>query len=61
LELKEAHKEKRVRPSGEVAKAMKTQMLDPFMKKDTKAKRVKLWALLVEAYFESQAINMDVD
>jgi hypothetical protein len=30
LELKEVHKEKGVGPSGEVAKTMKTQMLDPF-------------------------------
>jgi hypothetical protein len=38
---------------------MKTQMLDPFTKKDTKEKRVKQFQ--VETYFESQAINMDVD
>jgi hypothetical protein len=40
---------------------MKTQTLDPLMWKDTKAKRVKQWALQMEAYFESQMINMDVD
>jgi len=39
LELKEAHKEKGVGPSGEAAKAMKTQMLDLFTGKDTKAKK----------------------
>jgi hypothetical protein len=31
------------------------------MRKDTKAKRVMQWALQMEAYFESQMINMDVD
>lgn len=30
LELREAHKEKGVGPSGEAIKAMKTQMLNPF-------------------------------
>jgi hypothetical protein len=40
---------------------MKTQMLDLFMRKDTKAKKVRQWAIRMEAYFESQAINMDVD
>jgi hypothetical protein len=39
LELKEAHKEKRVRPSGEVAKAMKTQTLDPFHEKIYQSKK----------------------
>jgi len=41
LELKEAQREKGVRPNGEVAKAMNTQMLNPFTRKDTKAKRVR--------------------
>jgi hypothetical protein len=41
LELREAHKEKGVGPSGEATKAMKTRTLDPFMKKDTNAKRVR--------------------
>jgi hypothetical protein len=40
LELKEAQKEKGVRPSRELGKAMKTQTPDPFTRKDTKAKRV---------------------
>jgi hypothetical protein len=40
---------------------MKTQTLNPFTKNDTKAKKVKLWALKMEAYFESQVINMDLD
>jgi hypothetical protein len=31
------------------------------MTKDIKAKRVRQWALQVEAYFESQTINMNVD
>jgi hypothetical protein len=42
-------------------KAMMTQMPNPFTGKDTNAKRVRKWALQVEAYFESQTINMDVD
>ncbi len=41
LELKEAHKEKGAGPSKEAIKAMKTQMLNPFTRKDTKAKRVR--------------------
>ncbi len=41
LELREAHKEKGAKPSGEVVKAMKTQTLNPFMGKDTKAKKVR--------------------
>jgi hypothetical protein len=41
LELREAHKEKGAGPSGEATKAMKTQTPNPFMRKDTKAKRVK--------------------
>ncbi len=61
LELKEVQKEKGVGPSKEVVKAMKTQTLNPFTGKDTKEKRVRLWALQVEAYFESQVINTDVD
>jgi hypothetical protein len=40
---------------------MKTQTLDPFPGKDTKAKKVKQWAFQMEAYFESQTINMDVE
>jgi hypothetical protein len=40
LELKEVQKEKGVRPSGELGKAMKTQTPNPFTRKDTKAKRV---------------------
>jgi hypothetical protein len=31
------------------------------MGKNTKTKRVRQWAIQVEAYFESQAINMYVD
>ncbi|CAK9858530.1 unnamed protein product [Sphagnum jensenii] len=42
LELKEAQKEKGLGPSMEATKAMKTQMLDAFMGKYTKAKKVKL-------------------
>jgi hypothetical protein len=42
-------------------KAIKTQMLDPFTRNDAKAKRMRLWALQVKAYFESQSINIDVD
>jgi hypothetical protein len=61
LELKEAHKEKGIGPSREATKAMKTRTLNPLMKKDTKAKRVKQCTLQMEAYFESQMINMDVD
>jgi hypothetical protein len=40
LELKR-FKGKRARPSEETAKAMKTQMPNPFTRKDTKAKRVR--------------------
>jgi hypothetical protein len=61
LELKEVQKEKGARSNEKVAKAMKTQTLNPFTRKDTKAKKVKQWALQVEAYFESQAINTNVD
>jgi len=61
LELKEARKEKRARPNEEAMKAIKTQMLDPFTRNDAKAKRMRLWALQVKAYFESQSINIDVD
>jgi hypothetical protein len=32
---------------------MNTQMLNPFTRKDTKAKRVRWWAIQVGAYFES--------
>jgi hypothetical protein len=42
LELWKAEKEKGVGLNEEAAKAMKTQMLDPFMGKDTKAKRGKI-------------------
>ncbi len=59
-ELKEAWKIKGVQLIGEVVKAMKTQTLNPFSGKDTRAKRVRLWVFQVEAYFESQAINTDV-
>jgi hypothetical protein len=45
LELRKVHKEKGARPSREVAKAMKTQMLDPLTRKDIRAKMVKQWAL----------------
>lgn len=45
----------------EVTKAMKTQMVEPFMGKGIKAKKVKKWAFQVEAYFKFQTINMDVD
>jgi hypothetical protein len=41
LELKEAQREKGHGPSKEATKAMKTQMLDPFMGKDTEAKKVR--------------------
>jgi hypothetical protein len=42
LELKETQKEKRIKPNKETTNlAMKTQTLDPFMGKDTKAKRVR--------------------
>jgi predicted RNA-binding protein with RPS1 domain len=58
LELREAHKEKGAKPSRKAAKAMKTQMLNFFTKKNT---RVKQWAFQVEIYFESQMINTDVD
>jgi hypothetical protein len=61
LELREVHKIKGVGPNGEVVKAMKTQMLDPFVGKDIKAKIVRQWVFQVEAYFESQAINTYVD
>lgn len=61
LELQEVHKEKGAGPSKEAAKTMKTQTLDPFPGKDTKAKKVKQWAFQMEAYFESQTINMDVE
>jgi len=61
LELKKAQKERGLGPSGEATKAMKTQIPDPFKGKDTNAKRVRQWAPQVEAYFESQVINMDVD
>jgi hypothetical protein len=61
LELKEVLKEKGAGPNKEVVKAMKTQTSNPFTRKDTKAKRVRLWALQVETYFESQAINTNVD
>ncbi len=44
LELKEVQKEKGVRLSEKVVKAMKTQTLNPFTRKDTKAKKVKQWA-----------------
>jgi hypothetical protein len=53
LELKEVQKEKQARPNKEVTKAMKTQMPNPFTRKDTKKKKVKRWALQTEAYFES--------
>jgi hypothetical protein len=42
LELKKVSKEKGVRPSRELGKAMKTQTPDPFTRKDTMAKRVRL-------------------
>jgi hypothetical protein len=58
LELRKAHKEKGAKPSRKAAKAMKTQMLNFFTKKNT---RVKQWAFQVEIYFESQMINTDVD
>ncbi len=45
LELRKAHKEKGVRPSREVTKAMKTQTLDFFTGKDMNAKRVRQWVL----------------
>ncbi len=61
LTLEEAKKNKGANPSREATKAMKTQTPKSFMRKDTKAKRVKQWALQVEAYFESQTINMNVD
>jgi hypothetical protein len=41
LELREVHKEKGARPSGEAVKAMKTQTPNLFTGKDTKAKRVR--------------------
>lgn len=40
---------------------MKTQTPNPFTKKDTKTKKVRQWAIQVEAYLESQVINKDVD
>ncbi len=39
LELKEAQKEKGAKPSEKVAKAMKTQTLDPFTGNDTQGKK----------------------
>jgi hypothetical protein len=61
LELKEVQKEKRARPNKEATKAMKTQTPNPFTRKDTKKKKVRQWAFQTEAYFESQAINKDMD
>jgi hypothetical protein len=61
LESKKAQKERGLGPSGKAMKVMKSQIPDLFKGKDTNAKRVRQWALQVEAYFESQAINMDVD
>jgi hypothetical protein len=40
-ELREAWKEKGTKLNGEVVKAMKTWMLDPFTKKDTREKKVR--------------------
>jgi hypothetical protein len=40
---------------------MQTQTSNPFTRKDTKTKKVKQWAFQVEAYFESQVINKDVN
>jgi hypothetical protein len=57
LELKEVHKKKRAWPSKEATKAMKTQMLDPYMRKDKRQKGSSSGC----TYFESQAINTNVD
>jgi hypothetical protein len=49
-ELKEAHKKKGAKSNDKATKAMKTQMLNPFTGKDTRAKKVRQWVLQVEAY-----------
>ncbi len=61
LKLINAKKDKGANLNGEVAKAMKTQTLELFTSKDMKVERVRQWGLQVEAYFESQVINTNVN
>jgi hypothetical protein len=51
---KEAHESKKLAAMVEFGFTKK-------LPKMPKAKKVRLWALQVKAYFESQVINMDVD
>jgi hypothetical protein len=40
-------------------KAIKTFMLDPFLGKESKLKKVREWFPLLETYFKTQTITLD--
>jgi hypothetical protein len=61
LALEDAKKDKGADLSKEATKAMKTSTPKSFTRKDIKAEKMKQWAFRMEAYFESQMINIHVD